>query len=275
MSSATIDRRIKDGLWHRLYLGVYSLAGSPTTWRQQLVASCLALGTGAVISHRAAAALWSFMGFEPGPVELSVPRGRRRVTRLEIHFPLSLQPTHVTKVDGIPVTTPTRTLVDIAGSLHGDVLEEVLDDALRRRLVTLRALQRTLMEIGSRGREGVGTLARLVRARTDLTAVPESVFETRLLRTVRKAGLPAPTIQHPIQTANGFARIDFAYVERKVAIEADGFRWHSTRRQWDHDRARQAALIRMGWTVFHVTWQQLLDRPDEVIETIRDLLYGP
>jgi very-short-patch-repair endonuclease len=67
-------------------------------------------------------------------------------------------------------------------------------------------------------------------------------------------------------------RVDFAYVDARVAIEADGFRWHSTRQQFDRDRARHNSLTAMGWTVIHVTWEQLREQPDDLIHNIRATL---
>src|SRR5258708_5677602 len=90
MSLATIDRRLTSGVWERLYPGVYRLAGAPATWQQALLAACLALGADAVVSHRAAAALWLFPGFAQRGIELSVPRGRWRMRGLKVHRPVSL-----------------------------------------------------------------------------------------------------------------------------------------------------------------------------------------
>src|SRR5437899_2159295 len=92
VSPRTIDRRLAAGVGDLLYPGVYRLAGSPATWRQSLLAACLAWGEGAVVSHRSAAALWSFPGFgsRASVVELSVPRGRQRAHQGTIHRPASL-----------------------------------------------------------------------------------------------------------------------------------------------------------------------------------------
>jgi len=81
-----------------------------------------------------------------------------------------------------------------------------------------------------------------------------------------------PAVQHEIRTRRGRVVLDFAYLDKKIAIEADGFRWHSSRQQWDHDRVRANALTMLGWTVLRVTWTHLHDRPDEVIEAIRATL---
>src|SRR5258708_37947519 len=84
------------GVWNALYPGVYRLAGAPSTWRQSLLAACLAWGDGAVVSHRAAAALWSLPGFASHVIELSVPRGRQRVRPGKVHRPMSLGSADVT-----------------------------------------------------------------------------------------------------------------------------------------------------------------------------------
>jgi very-short-patch-repair endonuclease len=215
--------------------------------------------------------LWELAGFRPGSIELSVPRERQRARGHVVHRPMALTAVDVTKIDAIPVTTVTRTLIDIAGFERAEVVEEALDDALRRGLLTLSRLRWRLRETGGRGRQGTLLLGTLIDARNS-PAVPQSVFETRLLRVIRRSGLPMPAIQHEVKTQRGTAILDLAYVQERVAIEADGFRWHSSRQQWDRDRARNNALAMLGWTVIHVTWLQLRDRPDEVLEAIRATL---
>ena len=257
-----------------MYPGVYRMAGAPATWRQSLLAACLWWGDGAAISHCAAAALWRLLGFAPGgAIELSLGlRRQRRAARHRVHRPASLDAVDVTTLDRIPVTTVARTLIDVAGCVPADVLEEALDDALRRQLVTVARLRRRLDVLGGPGRRGTGLLRGLVDARAAPRRVPQSVFETRLLRVLRTGGLPRPALQHSVTTHLGKAVLDFAYVERRVAVEADGFRWHSSRRQWDHDRMRRNALTMLGWTLVHVTWPELRDRPGEVAEAIRATL---
>lgn len=267
----TVDRRLSSGLWVRLYAGVYRLAGTPATWRQSLLAACLAWGDGAVVSHLAAAALWCFPGFAQANLELSVPRSRQRAHRHKVHRPMSLPPADVTKIDAIPVTTPARTLIDIAACVCAEVVEEALDDALRRNLVTIRRLRWRLEELGA-GRRGSAVLANLISERSAARVVPQSVFETRLLRCLRRARLPMPVVQHRVRTNRGVAVLDFAYVDQRIAIEADGFRWHSSRQQWDQDRARANALTMLGWKIIRVTWTQLRDQPDDVTEAIRAIL---
>ena len=264
----TLSRRQSSRLWERLHPGVYRLAGAPATWRQSLLAACLAWGNGVVVSHRAAAALWGFPGFAEGRIELSVPLSRRRKLPHHVHRPTSLKAVDVTLYHGIPTTTPIKTLIDVAGFCAEHVVEEALDDALRRGLMTVARLRRRLRADGGRGRSGTALLRDLVDARAGVVRVPESKLETVLLRVLLAAGLPRPAVQHQV----GRYRLDFAYPDARVAIEADGFRWHSTRQQWDRDRTRRNALTATGWTMLQVTWSELRDRPEEVVAAVRALI---
>jgi len=263
VNARAVARRVSAGAYERLHPGVYRVAGAPATWRQALIAACLACGRAAAVSHLAAAALWGLAGFEPGRVELTARRARRRVRGCVLHWS-SLAPGDVKRVDGIPVTSVARTLADLAGCVRADALEEALDDALRRRLVTVAGMRKELR----RRRPGVKVLGRLIDARAGMRRVPETVFETKLLRVLRAGGLPLPAVQHWI----GRYRVDFAYTDERLVIEADGFQWHSSRRQWDRDRAQRATLAELGWRVVPVTWTQLVSRPREVVGAVRAAL---
>jgi len=268
LTEAMIHRRLASGRWDRLYPGVYRLAGAQPTWRQRLLAVCFAGGPGSVASHRSAAALWKLRGFEKGTLELIVPRDRRGNLPGIVHRPLRLPPVDVTMVDAIPSTTPARTLLDVAGVVPTEVVEEALDDALRRKLVSLSRLRWRLREIARMGTPGAHTMTALLEARAGATAVPQSVFETKLLRAMKSAGLPQPVLQHEIRERGRLiAVVDFAFPDARLAIEAEGYRWHSGRRRFEHDLARRNALTALGWRVIHATWRDLND-PCALIRTV-------
>lgn len=269
VTKGVVRRRLAAGHWELLEGGVLRLAGSPPSWRQSLMAACLAWGEGAAVSHPAAAALWRLAGFDPGPVELTVPRGRRRKGPGVVHRALLL-PIDATTVEGIPVTTPARTLLDIASVSDERVVEVALDDALRRGIVSIPRLRWRLEELGRR--PGAAMIRTLLAARGP-SSVPQSVLETRLLRALRNAGLPEPVAQHEVRRGGRLlAVVDFAYPRVRLGIEADGYRWHSGRAQWEHDRYRLNELTVLGWRVVHVTWTDLSRRGPAVIETIREAL---
>jgi very-short-patch-repair endonuclease len=176
----------------------------------------------------------------------------------------------LTEKDGIPVTKIERTLVDLAGVVGIDELEDALDSALRRRLTTVNRVRLRLRS--ESGRRGIGKLRSLIAERDDQGHPSASRFETRLNRLLLKSGLPAMR-EYKIWDGGEFvARVDFCFPEAKLIIEADGFRWHSGRRAWQRDRERRNRLTAMGWRVIQATWDDLTRRPYETVERIRALL---
>jgi len=178
----------------------------------------------------------------------------------------------VTTIVGIPVTTPARTLIDIAADAHADVLEEALDDALRRGLVKMARLRWRIAETAERGRPGIRALRNLVEARTTMSA-PQSVLESKLVRLLRRSEVPAFKVQHHVRERGRLvAIVDIAFPAAKVAIEADGYRWHSSRLRWEHDLARRNALTALGWRVIHVTWRDVTDHSAKTVDAIAGAL---
>jgi len=268
MSESTIHRRIASGRWERMHPGVFRVAGASSSWHQSVIALCFAWGTDALASHRCAAALWRFAGFVPGIIELIVPRKRQRALPGVVHRPRVLSQVDVTIVDAIPVTTAARTLLDLAGVCSPALVEEALDDALRRRIVSVSRLKWRLLETARMGTPGAVTIKALIDARSAETGVPQSVFETKLLRAMKSAGLPQPVLQHEIRERGRLiAVVDFAFPDARLAIEAEGYRWHSGRRRFEHDLARRNALTALGWRVIHATWRDLND-PCALIRTV-------
>lgn len=273
MSKAAVTHALTSGQWERLHRGVYRMASSPRGWHQSLLGACLWGGDGAYASYRAAAALWGFPGFEPGPLEISTTRNLRTVVDgVVIHRIVLLGACDTARIYGIPVTDPTRTLLDLACEAEAAV-EAALDDALRRRLTTIARLSWRLNSVGARGRAGATLLRGLLDERPRGTPAPESPLEGRVIRLLAEAGLPAPRRQFEIRDGGKLiARVDLAYPSSRLAIEADGYRYHSGRRAWERDLARRNALEALGWRVLHVTSEQLDHRRAEVLAMISTML---
>ena len=141
LSPQAIDRRLATGEWVRVFQGAYRLAGVEPTWEQRAMAGCLAAGGGAVASHRAAAALFGMPGV-PRWVEVTVPQARKvEVKGVIAHRSSLLIPAEVGTLKGIPLTTASKTIVDLAGVYSKEKLGPMLDYALSRRLVSRAALQ--------------------------------------------------------------------------------------------------------------------------------------
>src|SRR6266545_4618243 len=202
LSDRQIEGRIELGLWRRLYADVYLIAGSPLTWKGALLAACWAGGFRAAASHRSAAALWELAGGRKPVVEITCPRWRRAQHEgLVVHETKVLDGIDIAVVEGIPVTTPERTLLDLGAVCHESVVEMALDNAENRGLVTRASVQATLDRLGRSGRNGVGTLRRLLMANEPERQAPESEMETALVQCLRRNGWPEPIPQFEIRQA--------------------------------------------------------------------------
>lgn len=244
MTDEMIRYRINTGRWIRVAAGVYRLAGAPVTWKQRALAACLISGPGAVVSHRSAAVLWGVSGFRPGPLEITVPPGRSgrntlaRVHRSDVEGVLR---------DRVPVTRPAQMLMDLAGVVSGDLLEEGVDDVLCRRLCRLEDLTPR------------GALREVLEAWNG-DGLAEGVAEMRVVRALLAAGLEPPVRQYEIWIDGVFiARVDLAYPPFRLAMELDGFRWHAGRRPFRSDRVRRNRIERVGWRLLEAAPEDIDD----------------
>lgn len=267
LSRSSIGRRLGSGQLSALHPGVYRMAGSPESREQRVLAACL--WAHGVASHRTAAYLWKLDGVQPGRQEIT---SSRRIRSAEVMtFRRHLPATHVTRIGPIPVTTVPRTLFDLGSVADTATVEAAVTDAIRRRRTTLPRLQSCLDEVGGKGRAGASVLRSILEALSEQPV--ESVLELKLLRLLRRHGLPEPVCQFDIRRGNiVVARVDFAYPDVRLAIEADGFRFHSGLGTWERDLARRNGLTALGWHVIHVTWPDLNERPRRVAEQLRQAL---
>ncbi len=273
LSKAAVARRVRSGVWHRVHEGVYRPAGAPETWEQRLLAACWAGGERGVVSHRSAAAIWNLPGSDRELVEITGPRWRRsRHDGVVAHESKHLDERDLTEVNGLVTTRPVRTVVDLAAVLEPRTLEEAVDELLRREGVDVGTLGRCLERLGGTIRAGGAVLAALLEDRLG-EPLGASGLETRLLRALRTAGLPKPACQYEIRARGRLlARVDAAYPEHRIAIEADSYRWHGGRGKFELDLARRNRLTAAGWVVVHVTARELDDGAPAALAALRRAL---
>jgi hypothetical protein len=174
-----IERRVRAGLWCRMFPRTYRHAGTPESSATRHAAAALWCGPPSALSHLSAAAIWH-MHDDPVPrPELVVPRARApRVDGVVVHRVARLADDDLTSVRGLTVTTPVRTIVDLAGVLAADELEAVLTRACTLPTVTVRAVLGRLDAVGSAGRPGASLLRALLAP----------IGSVRVDRSVRMAG---------------------------------------------------------------------------------------
>lgn len=269
VSSSAIAHLVRSAQLERVHHGVYRVAGAPPSWRQSVMAACLA-GDGIVASHRAAARLFDLRGIDRAPVEVTARR-RSAVEAVNVvaHITDTLGPADVTVVDNIPTTSVARTLVGL-GAVQPWSVGGALNDAVLRRLVTYDWMWRTVRRLSASGRNGVGVLRVELERRDPSNAPTESALEDAFVRLCRAAG-----IELRRQARVGPYRVDFADPVRKVIVELDGRRWHESEADRVRDRRRELQLRAAGWRVIRVTWLDLKYWPELVVGELRAALALP
>lgn len=251
-----ISRRGESNQLVRLFRGTY-VAGPIAPPRAREMAAVLVCGPDAVVSHRSAAGLWSVFPAPPASarVDITVVGRRSQVSGIRARSTGALADDERTRVDGIPVTSIGRTLVDFAAVASAAEVERAVARAEREGLITPPALDALLERY--HGRPGIPALRAVLR-RSGGPALLESEAEKIFLRDiVRKGDLPAPRTNASV----GRDRLDFYWHEHGIAVEIDGFRWHGNRPRFNSDRRRITRLAAAGIQVIPITWSQIVDEP--------------
>ena len=266
----TIKKRLHRGVRALADHNVYRMSATPRTWNQRLLAACLA--GPAVASHRSAGILWGLPGMPNEIVEVTALRHRRRrAFDVNWHESWHLTERDITQIEGIPCTRPVRTFLDLGVVLSPDELETVLNEGIRRNLLSRSAIGRRLDELGTL-RPGTTVVQAVVGRHRPGRRAPESVLETRFLQLLRTAGLPEPAPQFEIGLGDGAAaRVAFACPERRIAIELDGAAYHSGEVAERRARRRDNQLGAIGWRVLRFGWNDVTRSPDYVLGMMRAL----
>lgn len=263
----SIGNRNGSGEYERLQPGVYGIVGAPEQWRRSVIAAVFAATEPAAASHGTAAYLWGMTDRQPDVIEV-VSRRHKRVRRFEhrVRESKDLRSSDIVSVDGIPTTVAVRTIVDLGASAPPWVVERFPDSGLRKELFDIWDVQRFIMRVARKGRNGIGTIRPLVEERLTWKGITESDLEDLLRRIVATTPHPMPDVQFNLHGGDGesIGRYDFAYPSRLSIIETDSEGYHMDPVSFQRDREKQNRAHALGWTVYRVTWRQLVDDPDSV-----------
>jgi len=264
-----IGRRLRAGRLHQVHRGVYAVGHRVLSREARWMAAVLACGTGAVLSHRSAAALWGMLNPGSHAIEVTTPRKRRSRGAIHRHFSV-LPADEVTTERGIPVTTVPRTLFDLAATSTADVVEHALRESEYRRLHDRLSLPDLLARYPRR--RGAPTVREALRRRRDLPAGrARSWLELEFLPFLRRNGLPRPQLNVWLEVGGRRIQVDCLW-PGDVIVELDGFAAHGTRVAFREDRARDRRLRVAGYGVIRVAAEQLEDEPDEIAADLRALI---
>lgn len=266
---------MREGLLLPVFHGVFAVGHTAISARARMRAAALAC-PGSVISHRSAAALLGFGKAAPAVVDLipTVERGRRidGIRPHRVPFPARTQWGYV---HGIPVTGVARTIVDLAGSYGERELRESVERAATKRLLDVGGIGAILAN-GPK-RRGAPCLRRILDdwrpvAETAKYATFRSLFEAKLLPLVAAAGLPLPSFNVPVHTAERILEVDLLWERERFVVEADSRKHHGIEVAFERDHRRARELIAAGYGFLGVTWREAEHEPAAVFAVIRQEL---
>ena len=264
-----IDQRIRDRRWTRVGKFGYRTIdmGDPIDRVRAAIASL----PNAVVSHESAAALHVVPRISQDEAAVLVhSRTTHDFPGVVVHRCHDLAEGHVTEVAGLPVTTIPRTAVDLAAVLSRAHLAAVVDELLGAKLASVDELQSVLTDVARRGKPGVSKMRHVLETRGP---GPEGGTQLERLgaRVLIDGGLLEPRYEFAVPWDTQ-QRFDGAYPDQRLAIEWDSRRWHLLPDAFARDRERDRMAILHGWRVLRFTWQDLIERPEHVVETVRRAL---
>ena len=273
MTDAQIGWRLRTGQWESVHRGVYRHAVSPETPQSRLLAMCLACD--GVASHRSAAALHGIDGYELDRIEVLVPWKRRPMIKgVRLHRTTQMHLAKPVTRDGILCTSVGRTVLDVASVVSRERLEHTIDAVLRQGLLRLEDMYAVLVSHSRHGRTGCGPFRDALEERRGDDAVPLSAWSRMVSDLLTDFGLKRPVFEHRVCDPSGelLAQVDLAYPDHRVAIELDSKRWHLNSVSFERDPRRRNALTVIGWTVLTFTWSDYVDRPNQLCNSVAELL---
>lgn len=264
-----LRRAVSNGVVAVVAADIYRIV--PMEGEESLLAGAILSLPGAVVSHISAARLWQFPYVSKGPPTVSVHHRTTHVfPGVTVRRTLDLDSHHKTEFRGVPITTPARTVSDLAADLHVRHLDAVVDGVLVGRLTDLGQLQRILEETGRRGKPGTVNFRHVLAVRDGAMATA-TVLERLGHSVLRRHGLPEPIPQYPIPW-DPTRRFDGAYPQARLALEWDSRRWHAALEQMAEDRARDRECAVHSWVMLRFTWHDLKQKPVQVAEEVRAIL---
>lgn len=275
LSEAAIKQGVVAGRLYPLFRSTFAVGHPRSDRHSQLVSAILACREGSVISHGSAAALLGLWSFWPADIEIvaSVEVGRkiRGIRRRFVHPP---PPDQVVRRAGIPCTSPSRTIIDVAGLAGPKLLADTIEQAAVLEVLDVPKIDGILLE---RRRRGAKKLSRALEPwrRYSPRVRVRSRMEAKMLPLLTHHSLPIPECNEKLRIGSETFEVDFLWRKQKVVVETDGGRFHGNPVAQARDAHLNRVLARAGYRVPRIGWDELRDEPDQAIAEIRRLLISP
>jgi very-short-patch-repair endonuclease len=259
LTAAAIKWRLAHGRLHHLHVGVYAVGHRKLTAAGRRLAAVLACGPGALLSHETAGDVLNIRPSASPKIHVSIPtRSGRKRPGIVIHRPRTLAEDDRMFHDGLPVTSPARTLLDLAGRLDAPSLRKAVERSARHGLLDVSALH-----------DRASRKLRQAIADADVGDV-RSDLESDFLALCRRHGLPRPEVN----VAVGDHVVDFLWPEQRLVVEVDGWEFHKDRASFASDRRRDIDLTLAGLTVARLTHDDVTHAEQDAAARVRALLRG-
>ena len=270
LHAAQVRNLVRAARWERVAPGVYSVVHHRKTWLRSLWLAHLHAGSASVVSHESAGRLHRFSQVPAGRVALMDDSYRRHgPDGVRRHRAEDLRPDHITDFDGLPVTTPLRTIVDLASVLHIARMRLLVEEMSTSHRFSLAAIGAALDDVRRPGKPGIVKLTRVLDDLGPGSGQPRSKLERLLDDVIRLSGLPEPRREHPLPGRGALVGfVDRCWPEAKLIVEADGRKWHSRREQASRDASRSLEAQAAGFETTRLLWEHLAHDPDGTAELL-------
>ena len=276
VSRSSVDRARKSCVLEDVLPGVYKLAGTELTFRAKCIAALLYFGPDAYLGGKTAAAIHGCRGMGWEVVHVRVRATAHVVSGLPAWIRVRrtawrLDGDVVTLTDGLRVSTPLRTLFDIASQVNQHRFERIAEDMWHLNLVTPTQADDYLALVRRSGRRGVARFEAWVERTSNRERPAQSGLELDLIDAIVAAGLPEPERQHPLTLPSGeLVHIDVAWTHIQFGLEPGHSWWHGGDLQVRKDYARDNACGEIGWFIRRLDEKQCNDR-QEAVRVVKSL----
>jgi hypothetical protein len=273
LTDHAITSRTAAGTLHPIFRGTFAVGHRAIGRKGRMLAALLACGDGAVLSHGSAAELLGLWNKTAVPVDVIVPRrAGRKIEDVRWHRVPPLEPREIEIRAGIPCTTASRTLVDMAARVGQKSLRRLVEQAAVLRMLDVGEVDRILSRGRRRGAPQLRTVLSAWRSEGEKVPTLRSLLEARLFPALIEAGLPRPRCNVGLTIDGHRLEVDLLWKEQRLAIETDGEETHGTPAAFQHDRWRDQVLMAAGYRVGRATWRQLDEEPSAVVARIKRML---
>ena len=265
-----LRRETAKGVVRRLLPEVFAFTAAPASRLQRCVAAVQWAGDGAALCKLTSAELHGLDAPRMGPVQVMTPRRLRPPhSQVRVYERPPLPPDHISRRPPLVLTSVPRTLFDLAWGTSRQSLDAAIDSAQAQRKANLQELWAMWGEMHERGCNGSVAFRVALERRSTGDRPPTNRNERRLFDLLEAAGLPRPLCQVPIYDGDEFlARPDFVYLDARVALQAQSARWHLGHGRQLADDRQTNRLIAAGWTVLRFWWEDVSERPEEVVRIV-------